>query len=91
MTHRRPAGWLLAALMLAQTGAPSSPGIPQVSGTRTPEQSPATAVAPPSFTPGTGPSSPSPSAAPASAAAGASQGPAYSFGAAPPPIAAPGR
>jgi hypothetical protein len=93
MIQRTPAGWLLASglLLLAQMNAPGAStnlGVPSLSGTRTPEQNPATAMpSPPS------PSPPAPPASNASAppALGSSEGPAYSFGAAPPPVTAPSR
>ena len=80
-------------MMLAQaSGAPGAYnlGVPTVPGTRTPESNPGTAITPasprPAPSPALGPTAPS-----GGGAAPAPTGPAYSFGAAPPPIAAPGR
>jgi hypothetical protein len=74
----------VAGLMLAQMSSYNG-GIPVTPGTSVPESNPATAIAPSRAAPTTS----SPSAGPAiGSAAGASTapaGPAYSFGAAPPP------
>ena len=82
----------VAGLMLAQvnTGASYNGGIPLVPGTRVPESNP-TIPGPVPFTPA--PSSPVGPASPgtASAPSTSSQGPAYSFGAAPAPIVSPNR
>jgi hypothetical protein len=85
----------LALLVLAQAGGTSSYnlGVPTVPGTRTPESNPATAVTPPAYgNPATAPGSGSANSStgtPTTATPGSS-GPAYSFGAAPPPVVAPG-
>jgi hypothetical protein len=80
----------MAGLMLAQMNSYNG-GIPITPGTSVPESNPATAIAPPRAAP---PGS-SPAAGPAigsgSGASTAPAGPAYSFGAAPPPTIAPGR
>ena len=84
-------------LLLAQAGsAPSDNlGVPTVPGTRTPESNPATAATlptyrgPPAATPGAG-SVNSGTDTPPPAAPGSTSGPAYSFGAATPPIGPPG-
>jgi hypothetical protein len=84
---------MVAGILLAQASAPTTTyngGIPIVPGTRVPESGPI-ATTPPSY--GSAPSAPS-AAAPAISApagSGASSGPAYSFGAAPPPVVAPGK
>jgi hypothetical protein len=93
MKHRSVAGMLvLAGLLLAQAGAPdgSNLGSPRLYGTRTPEQNPATTVAPtPNY--GTQAPAPSPAAGLSNPPATTNTGPGYSFGAAPPPIGAPGK
>ncbi len=92
MKHQLAAALMTASLFLAQLTVPGSYnlGIPAVPGTRVPESNPGTAVfAPPS---------PAPSSFSAPSVAGSSMsspvmnsGPAYSFGAAPPPTVSPGR
>ncbi|HWD56987.1 MAG TPA: hypothetical protein VG308_01810 [Stellaceae bacterium] len=77
----------LAALLLAQ--ASSNLGIPQTPGTRVPESNPATSIVTPQSAPPPASASASGPAAPAPAPSGNS-GPAYSFGAAPPPVVSPG-
>ena len=95
MTHKTLARTgVLAGLLLAQVNMPdtsSNLGIPRLYGTRTPEQNPATTVVPtPSY--GTPPAgTPSPAAGISSPPATGNTGPAYSFGAAPPPVVGPGR
>ena len=79
-----------AGVMLAQMNSYNG-GIPITPGTSVPESSPATVIAPPrSSAP-----SPSPATAPAIGSGGggstAPAGPAYSFGAAPPPVVGPSR
>jgi hypothetical protein len=90
--ERKPAAALvLAGLILAQIGAPSSnsTGIPATPGTRVPEDSPATRLPPPQSY---GPSSLStPSLGTTPTVPNGNTGPAYSFGAAPPPIVSPGK
>jgi hypothetical protein len=87
-------GAAIAGLFLAQMNAPgasSNLGVPALSGTRTPEQSPATAVpSAPSYG-ADGVPSPASGAGAAAASPSPPSGPAYSFGAAPPPITAPSR
>jgi len=81
----------LAGLMLAQASPSYNGGIPMVPGTSVPESNPAIDRPLPSRP---APSAPSPSYAPAESAAppaSGNAGPAYSFGAAPPPVVAPGR
>ncbi|HTZ38228.1 MAG TPA: hypothetical protein VMB84_19545 [Stellaceae bacterium] len=82
-------GAAVAGLLMAQLGSGSySPGVPAIPGTRTPESSPATAV--PSA-PSAAPSVTAPGAAStAGSPLGTNSGPAYSFGAAPPPVVSPG-
>jgi len=87
---RLAASLAMAGLVLAQIGAPSSNlGIPQVPGTRTPESNPATAMPSPQISGSS--TQTAPSTAGATTAPGTASGPGYSFGAAPPPIASPGR
>ena len=85
MQPKLAAALTAAGLILAQLNTPGSYnlGIPAVPGTRIPESNPATSivVAPPAPAPGGMSASP----AAAGAASGVSEGPAYSFGSAPPP------
>jgi hypothetical protein len=83
---------VVAGLLSAQLNPPGgyNLGMPQTPGARVPESNPGTAVIPPRAptpsgqpAPGNALTAPSGSSAPA--------GPAYSFGAAPPPVVAPGR
>jgi hypothetical protein len=84
------AAFVVAGLMLAQMNSYNG-GIPIAPGTSVPESNPATAAPAPRFS---APSE-SPAASPAiGSSAGVSSapaGPAYSFGAAPPPVLGPGR
>ncbi len=91
MQHRFAAMLGMAGLALAQLTTPgtSNLGVPAVPGTRVPESNPGTAISPPAFS---GPSAPAANPGPAASAPGSSDtGPAYSFGAAPPPVIAPGK
>jgi len=77
---------LAAAVLLAQaTPAPYTLGPPQLPGTWTPEQNPATTIVPPAAAPITpaNPGQATQMAAPPS--------PGLSFGAAPPPVVSPNR
>jgi hypothetical protein len=80
----------IAGLILAQFSVPGTYnlGVPTVPGTRTPESNPGTAIVIP---PAPVPSAPSPAAIMVAPPASSNVGPAYSFGAAPPPTVAPGR
>ena len=94
--HKLAVFTLFAGLSLAQLTPPgtSNLGVPSVPGTRVPENSPATAVTPPATLPLRGAAaatSPSSDGAGAVSAPSGNSGPAYSFGAAPPPVVAPGR
>jgi hypothetical protein len=92
MKHEFTAAVVTAGLALAQLSTPGSYnlGVPAVPGTRVPESNPATAVpAPQSAAPGLS-TAPAPTFSPTFAPS-SSGGPAYSFGAAPPPMVAPGR
>ena len=93
MRYKLTATLATAGIILAQltTGGGYNLGTPQTSGTYIPENNPGTVIAAPrSAVPSSSSSSSmaSPSGAPAS---GSYQGPAYSFGAAPPPITSPGK
>jgi hypothetical protein len=78
---------MAAALLFAQaTTSPYTPGPPQLPGTWTPEQSPATTVVPPAAA-STAP--PNPGQPTGSVTAAPSPG--LSFGAAPPPVISPNR
>ena len=78
----------VAGVMLAQASSYNG-GIPITPGTSVPESNPGTAISTPR--------SPAPSSSPASTVGPPStagtppSGPAYSFGAAPPPVVGPGR
>jgi hypothetical protein len=92
MQYRFAAVLGMAGLALAQLTPPgtSNLGIPAVPGTRVPESNPGTAIAPPAVSAG----SSAPVVNPGTAAptpGSSSAGPAYSFGAAPPPVVAPGK
>ena len=77
-----------AGLVLAQASGSVTLGVPSVPGTRVPESNPGTAQPPP---PSAAPSA-SPAATPSFAGpSGSYSGPAYSFGAAPPPTVSTGR
>ena len=93
--RNRAAVLTVAGVILAQLLTPGATnlGIPAVPGTRVPESNPATAVAPPIYTPSIPDTPSSGASAPAPATGGpvAPSGPAYSFGAAPPPVTSPGR
>jgi len=82
----------MAGLILAQISTPGASyngGVPAVPGTRVPESNPATAVPPPQTA---APSAPSAGTGSSFATAPSSNsGPAYSFGAAPPPVVSPAR
>jgi hypothetical protein len=79
---------LAAAVLLAQTTtAPYSPGPPQLPGTWTPEQSPATTIVPPATAP-VAPTNPGQATGTGTAAP---PSPGLSFGAAPPPVVSPNR
>jgi hypothetical protein len=87
---------LIAGSILAQNGAASpsiaqsysGTGTPAITGTRTPEQSPATSVQ----APATGPSAAAPaSTGPAIGGSTSAPSPGLSFGAAPAPIVSPNR
>jgi hypothetical protein len=101
MRRKLVLGSAFGLLLLAQTGGTQNynPGIPTVPGTHTPESNPATMVTAPSdgasnpaFAPGAT-SGNSATGTPTTATPGLSgnSGPAYSFGAAPPPVVAPAR
>jgi hypothetical protein len=93
--ERKPASALaalaVAGLILAQLSTPGTynTGIPATPGTRVPEDSPATRLPPPQSY---GPSSLStPSLATTPTVPNGNTGPAYSFGAAPPPVVSPSK
>ena len=91
MDRNSAAALVLAGLMLAQLSAPggNSTGIPATPGTRVPEDSPATRLPPPQSY---GPSSLStPSLGTTPTVPNGNTGPAYSFGAAPPPVVSPSK
>ena len=80
----------VAGLLLTQFSVPGTYnlGVPRTPGTRAPENNPGTAIVSPSNPAPTAPAEPAPvgNAAPA-----LNNGPAYSFGAAPPPLVSPGK
>jgi len=98
MRRKLALGSGFALLLLAQAGGTQSYnlGVPTVPGTHTPESNPATAVTAPSdsatnpaFAPGA--TSGNSATGTLTTATPGPNGPAYSFGAAPPPVVAPGR
>jgi hypothetical protein len=74
----------VAGLMLAQMSSYNG-GIPVTPGTSVPESNPATAISAPRGAPPSGSPSAGPAIGSGSGASTAPAGPAYSFGAAPPP------
>lgn len=94
MKHELAAS-IVAGLMLAQMNSYNG-GIPITPGTSVPESSPATAIVSPPSSPAA-PASPAagppvaPVFGPDAGSASVPAGPAYSFGAAPAPVVAPGR
>jgi hypothetical protein len=92
MQHKLAASLAITALILAQLNTPGTynGGVPQVPGTRVPESNPATSLSvPQSYSPSSL-SAPTMGTSPAAVPSG-NTGPAYSFGAAPPPIVSPAR
>lgn len=80
-----------AGLLSAQLNPPGgyNLGMPQTPGARVPESNPGTAIIPPQAPVPSSQPAPGNAAAPSSSPAPA--GPAYSFGAPPPPVVSPGR
>jgi hypothetical protein len=78
-------------LLLAQAAGSYNFGTPELSGTHTPEDNPGTAVARPQSSGSGALVAPSAGAASTSGMPSAPSGPAYSFGAAPPPLVSPNR
>jgi len=80
----------VAGLLLTQFSVPGTYnlGVPRTPGTRAPENNPGTAIVSPSNPAPTTPTAPVPAG---TAAPAENSGPAYSFGAAPPPILSPGK
>jgi hypothetical protein len=95
MDRKFHATLVITGIFLAQltTGGSYNLGTPQTPGTYVPENSPATVVARPSWTsrPISSPSSAAPASPSAAPGSGSYQGPAYSFGGAPPPLVSPGK
>ena len=77
-----------AGVMLAQMNSYNG-GIPITPGVSVPENNPATAIAPPRYSAPSSPPAAPPAIGSGSVTPSAPSGPAYSFGAAPPPVVGP--